>query len=327
MSVPQSALQALEATIAVLAPNAAEIAREINQIAPRVQVLTGMDDAGMARAQALVTWGVEPGLLARMKALRLVQANGAGVDGILACLDGAAACAGPQGLAVCRTVDPSLADGMRAYVAWAVLDHLREMDHYRRAQGDRRWAQRATPLAGAHRVGVAGAGELGRACLATLAAMGFQTRAWSRTPKAGLAPSTSHYVGPAALAEFLAGCDSLVCLLPLTTQTRGFLGRPVFDALPVGAHVVNVGRGAHLVEEDLLEALRSGQVARATLDVALTEPLPATHPFWRSPGVVVTPHIAARAGASAVAAQVLDNLMALREGRPPQHRVDLRRGY
>lgn len=333
-SFPQFPFQALEARIGVQAPNAAEIAGEIRRLAPRIEVFDGADASGVAnetQLEALVTWVVDRSQIARMRGLRLVQANGAGVDGILPALDGlASSLATPsdrQPPVVCRTVDPSLTDGMRAYVAWAVLDHLREMDHYRSAQRSGRWAPRATPSTGAHRVGVAGAGELGQACLRALADLGLATRAWSRTPKTALDPRTRHFAGPGALPEFLSGCDTLVCLLPLTAETRGFLGRPVFDALPGGAHVVNVGRGAHLVEADLLAALRSGRLARATLDVTQVEPLPFSHPLWTCPGVVLTPHIAARASAASVAAQTLGNLLALREGRPPRNRVDINLGY
>ncbi|MCU7370086.1 NAD(P)-dependent oxidoreductase [Paucibacter sp. O1-1] len=133
-------------------------------------------------------------------------------------------------------------------------------------------------------------------------------RGWSRSPKDGLPPGVRAFHGNTERAAFLAGCDSLVCLLPLTEGTRGILDAELFAQLPRGARLVNAGRGAHLVQDDLLTALESGQIASAVLDAFAEEPLPAAHPFWHHPCITVTPHIAARTAPEAIAKLTYENL-------------------
>jgi len=311
----------LQGTVGIGAQNSAEISREINRLAPHVKVIENLNAGDVDQVEVLIAWSVEGSLLAAMPALRLIQANGAGVDGILKQL------IGRENIPVCRTIDHSLADGMASYVAWAVLDHLRDMAHYRVSQLHQQWAPRKISLPATHRVGVAGAGEMGQACLEVLSQIGFPTSAWSRTMRTNLRLGVKKFAGDDSLDDFLRECDTLVCLLPLTQQTRGFLSKRVFDALPAGSHVINVGRGEHLIEADLVDALSSGQLARATLDVAPNEPLANGHPLWSCPGVVLTPHVAARASAESVAIQTLINLKALREGRELSNKINVAAGY
>lgn len=137
---------------------------------------------------------------------------------------------------------------------------------------------------------------------------------------------TSHH-GADGLDAFLAGCQTLVCLLPLTPDTEGFLNSALFDRLPAGAHLINVGRGGHLVETDLLPALDDGRLSAATLDALAVEPLPAGHPFWGDPRILITPHIATRTDLAEVARQTIGNLDAIRAGHLPGTVVDRQRGY
>lgn len=290
-------------------------------MAPEVDVRTPKCMGELTQIEALICWKPEAGLLGSLSSLRLIQATGAGVDAILA--DTSRDPAVPIG----RTIDVEIAHGMAGYVGWAVLDHFRGMSRYRVDQAARQWNQVETPSPATHTVGFAGVGALGIACLRELAAQGFATRCWSRQTRGGLPSETEQFTGAAELDGFLRGCNTLVCLLPLTGETRGFLGKRVFDALPVGAHVINVARGEHLVEADLLAALDSGRIARATLDVFTQEPLPAAHAFWGRGDISITPHIAARAGARSVAEQTLMNLAAIRQGGTPRHAVDSRAGY
>ena len=152
-------------------------------------------------------------------------------------------------------------------------------------------------------------------------------RGWSRSPKRDLPAGLQAFHGEAGQAEFLAGCDTLVCLLPLTEDTRGILSQKLFNQLPRGAHLINVGRGAHLVEADLLAALASGQLAAATLDALTQEPLPPDHPFWADPRILITPHIATRTDPAVIARQTADNLALIDAGRAAEVAVDLQRGY
>jgi glyoxylate/hydroxypyruvate reductase A len=260
-------------------------------------------------------------VLAQLPRLRLVQSVGAGVDHIMA--DPHL----PPQLPVCRIVDPQMAAGMRAYVAWAVIQQQRGLDRCMDNAAAHRWQDLPVVAPGSHRVGIAGLGTLGLACAEALRAIGYQVCGWSRNPRPDTASGVATYHGPGQLGSFLAGCDTLVCLLPLTPETRGFLCADVFARLPHGAHLINVGRGEHLVEADLLAALATGQLASATLDAFAQEPLPAAHPFWAHPGIVVTPHIATRTDIAVIAQQTLDNLAMIKRGLHPPNLIDRRRAY
>jgi glyoxylate/hydroxypyruvate reductase A len=253
---------------------------------------------------AVVCWSPPPGLLARMPRLRLVQSVGAGTDHITR--DPAL----PE-VPVCRIVDSDMAAGMNAYVAWAVVHGQRHMGSYLENQRRSAWEEAPIVPPGRHRVGIAGLGVLGKAAARALAAIGYAIRGWSRSPKDDLPVGIEAFHGAAARAEFLAGCDTLVCLLPLTEDTRGLLNADLFAQLPQGARLVNVGRGAHLIQDDLLAALDSGQLASAVLDAFVEEPLSPGHPFWQHPSITVTPHIATRTGPQAIAQQTYDNLARL----------------
>jgi glyoxylate/hydroxypyruvate reductase A len=288
---------------------------------PDIDLRLGAALGNLAEIDAAVCWYPPHGLLARLPRLQLVQSVGAGVDHIMADPDL------PPQLPVCRIVDPQMAAGMCAYVAWAVIQQQRGLGRSMENAAAHRWQDLPVAAPGSHCIGIAGLGTLGLACANALRAIGYQVRGWSRNPRPEAAAGVDTYHGPGQLADFLAGCDTLVCLLPLTPQTRGFLGAKVFARLPRGAHLVNVGRGEHLVEADLLDALASGQLASATLDAFEQEPLPAAHPFWAHPGIVVTPHIATRTDIAVIARQTLDNLAMLRRGQLPPNLIDRTRAY
>jgi glyoxylate/hydroxypyruvate reductase len=271
----------------------------LHRIDTEVQELEAIDVI-----DAVVCWSPPPGLLARMPRLRLVQSVGAGTDHITR--DPAL-----PDVPVCRIVDADMAAGMNAYVAWAVVHGQRHMGSYLENQRRSVWEEAPIVPPGRHRVGIAGLGVLGQSAACALVAIGYAVRGWSRTPKHDLPTGIEAFHGDAARGAFLAGCDTLVCLLPLTDDTRGILNADLFAQLPPGAHLVNTGRGAHLVQHDLLAALDSGQLASAVLDAFVEEPLPPGHPFWQHPGITVTPHIATRTGPQAIAQQTHDNLIRL----------------
>lgn len=264
-----------------------------------VQSPGALDDIDVA-----VCWSPPAGLLARMPKLRLIQSVGAGTDHITR---------DPTlpGVPICRIVDAEMAAGMNAYVAWAVVHGQRHMAGYLESQRHAAWQEARVVPPGRHRVGIAGLGVLGQSAARALAAIGYAVRGWSRSPKSGLPDGVQAFHGDAGRAAFLAGCDTLVCLLPLNEDTRGILDAGLFAQLPRGAHLVNAGRGAHLVQADLLAALDGGQIASAVLDAFVEEPLPAAHPFWRHPRITVTPHIATRTGPETIARLTQDNLARL----------------
>lgn len=269
---------------------------------------------------AAVCWNPPPGLLARMPNLKLIQSIAAGVDHILE---------DPElpPVPLCRVVDPGMAAGMSAYVLWAVIHQQRHFDRYLVHASRRRWQTEPIVAPARHRVGIAGFGWLGGACARALAVVGFSVRVWHRGTRRPVPPGIAIYHGVEQLDEFVSGCDTLVCLLPLTAQTAGFLSARLFEKLPHGAHLINVGRGAHLVEDDLLAAIASGQVGCATLDTFSREPLPPEHPFWNESRITVTPHIAGRTDREVIVQQTLANLAQARRGLRPAASVDPFRGY
>ena len=271
-----------------------------------------------AEIEAALVWRAPPGLLRALPNLRLILALGAGVDDLLA--DATL----PE-LPLCRLVDPSLAGNMAEFVLTLVLKYHRRLDVFAREQRRARWSFSLGPPPSATAVGIMGLGELGRAAAGVLAAHGFAVRGWSRTRKdvAGV----RCFAGPGELGEFLGGTDILVCLLPLTADTEGILDAANLAGLPEGARLINLARGRHLVEQDLIDALDRGRLAHASLDVFAAEPLPPDHPFWRHPLIDVTPHVASFALPESAAAGVLDNLHRLRAGLPLRNLVDRARGY
>ncbi len=275
-------------------------------------------DPRCGQAQVAVGWDAPEGLYERMPKLRLIHSVAAGVDNLIAGQD-------LRGAAVCRVVDPLLAEGMLQYVLWAVLHFHRRLDAALANQPRRRWHRPEQIPARDCRVGLMGLGEMAARIAAVLPALGYTVNGWSRTPRQLHGVTT--WSGPQGLPPFLAATDVLVCLLPLTGHTRGILCAQTFAALPRGAALVHCGRGEHLVEADLAQALASGQLRGAVIDVFQHEPLLEDHPFWTMPGVIVTPHMATMAGFDAVVEQVACNVARLRGDQPLLNRIDPQRGY
>ena len=286
--------------------------------APEIDFRIWPDIGDPSEVRFLAAW-VPPGDLAtRFPRLEVLFSSGAGVDQFdLSVL--------PPALPVVRMVEPGIVRGMVEYVTHAVLDLHRDMPQYRRQQQDGAWQPLPVRPAGERRIGVLGLGSLGQAVLAQLAGFGFDLAGWSRSHHQ--VDGVSCHAGGAELSAFLARSDILVCLLPLTDETRGFLNGQLFAQLPRGASLVHVGRGPHLVAADLLEALSTGQIAEAVLDVTDPEPLPAQHAFWRHPNIRLTPHIASMTQPKSAAEVVVDNLRRFRAGEPMTGLVDRLRGY
>jgi glyoxylate/hydroxypyruvate reductase A len=226
---------------------------------------------------------------------------------------------------VVRLVDPSMTQTMGEYVQLQVLRlHRRDFD-YRAQQAAREWRELPQPAAGERRIGILGLGVLGSEAALRLKVQGFDVAGWSRRERKQ--KGIPCFSGKDGLAELAARSDILVCLLPLTAETENILDTSLFAALPKGAAIVNCGRGAHLVEADLVAALDSGQLAAAVLDVFRTEPLPPEHPFWSDPRILVTPHAAAATSARTAAPIVAAALRRFATGKRPANLVDRARGY
>ena len=265
-----------------------------------------------------LVWRPETGMLARLPRLRVVFSLGAGVDHVFA--DEAL-----PPVPVVRLADPALTRQMVEYVTLSVLHRHRRMGAYRAFQARALWRQLPPRDAGDRRVGIMGMGQIGRACAAALGGLGFAVAGWRRG--AAPVPGVECFHGPDGLGPFLAHSDILVCLLPLTRETRGILDAALFARLPRGAYVVNAARGGHQNEADLLAAIDSGRLSGAWLDVCESEPLPSSSPLWKHPRVTVTPHIAGQVMPETAAAGVVEELRRVRAGETPRRLVDPRRGY
>lgn len=275
-------------------------------------------EPGWQDADLLVGWNCPPDVYPTMHKLRLVHGIAAGADNLIA---GNALPDAP----VCRVIDEAQARGMVEYVLWSVLHFHRGFDQALRQQRERRWQRPRLRAAATCRVGIMGLGELGGRTASALAAQGYTVSGWSRSTRSF--PGIATYAGDAERARFLSELDVLVCLLPLTSATRGILDRHTFDALPKGAALVHCGRGEHLVPADLVQALESGHLRGAIVDVFPEEPLPADDPLWTTPGMLVTPHMATLASPGVIVEQILENARRLEAGLPLLRQVDVRRGY
>jgi glyoxylate/hydroxypyruvate reductase A len=265
-----------------------------------------------------LVWKPPAGFFAAHPALRLVTILGAGADALVGRAD-------LPDVPVTRLSDPEMARMMTHYVLFAVLRYARDIPHFEAAQRAGRWDYVHPRETREIRVGVLGLGELGGAAALELARQGFAVSGWSRTPKA--LPGIDCRSGADALLPFLAQSEILVVMLPLTPETHRLIGAAELAALPRGAKLVNVSRGAMIDEAALIAALRSGHLAGATLDVFETEPLAKGHPLWGMENVLVTPHLASVAIPASAARQIAGNIVRVRQGLEPEHRVDLKRGY
>ena len=259
------------------------------------------------------------GALGAFPKLRLIQSLWMGVDGLLA--DPTL----PRDVPLARLVDPGMVAAMGETVLARVLDWHRHLYRYRAQQAARVWQPLPQRLAAERSVGLLGLGELGRHVAQRLLQLDFRLCGWSRRPKR--IDGVECFAGADGLDALLAKSGALVCLLPLTPETRGILDARTLALLPRGSCVINVARGAHLVEADLVAALDAGQLAHAYLDVFETEPLPATHPFWSHPGISLTPHIAALTDPRTALPAVIRNLERLARGEPFEAPVDPDAGY
>jgi glyoxylate/hydroxypyruvate reductase A len=286
--------------------------------APDLPFLIWPDIGDATAVRYLVAWQPPDNFLELLPNLQVVFSVGAGVDQFdLRLL--------PSHIPLVRMIEPSLAEGMVEYVVLSILATHRNLINYIGDQRRKQWKPIRLVPASRRRIGVMGLGVLGRSALDRLKTFGFPLMGWSRSQQ--VIEGVVCFSGSEQFRDFLSACDILVCLLPLTSETRGILNRHTFGAMPRGAALINVGRGAHLVESDLLDALECGQISSAILDVLSTEPLPENHAFWEHPGILITPHMAGMTQPETAAHVLLDNIRCHQTGEPIEGMVDANQGY
>lgn len=292
--------------------------RHFNATAPEIEFRIWPEVGDPEEVRYLAVWDPIDNPTGHFPNLEVIFSTGAGVDQFdLSEI--------PAEVQIVRLIDPAIIEGMREYVSFAVLALQRDILDYRNAQADRTWRPLQGMAAADVCVGVMGIGSLGKAVLNVLRPYGFSLRAWGRSLHN--LDGVECFAGRAELRDFVTGCNILVCLLPLTGETRGILNRELFAAMPRGSKLVNVGRGGHLQEDDLLSALAEGQLAGAILDVLEDEPPAADHPFWDHPRIMLTPHIASMTGFDSAATVLLENIRRHQRGERMVGLVDRSLGY
>ncbi|MGK8678254.1 glyoxylate/hydroxypyruvate reductase GhrA [Serratia marcescens] len=303
--------------------NAQEWLAGIKQRLPQAEIREWQRGDERPADYALV-WRPPHEMLANRRDLKAVFALGAGVDAIL---DQERKHPGtlPAGVPLLRLEDTGMAQQMQEYALSYVLRYFRRFDEYQALQQRQEWQPLDPHSLDDFTIGILGAGVLGQSVARKLTEFGFSVRCWSRSAKQ--IDGVQSFAGEAQCAAFLDGVKLVINLLPNTPETVGILNRELFAQLSTGAYLINIARGAHLVEADLLAALEQGQLAAATLDVFAREPLPQDHPFWRHPRVTITPHIAAITLPQQAMDQIAANIRALEAGHAPAGVVDRERGY
>jgi len=299
----------------------AEWALALRAALPGHCLLLSRDEAPAASIAAAIVANPPPGALQGLPALRLIQSLWAGVDRLLA--DSTL----PPGVPVARMVDPAMNAAMAETALWATLALHRGFFTYQCQQRAGLWLPHAQRRADELPVLLLGGGQMGGTAAARLAALGYPVTVWRRQSGASGTPGVQVVAGDTALREALARTRVLINLLPLTPDTRGLIDARLLAALPRGAGLVNLARGAHVIDTDLLAALDSGHLGHAVLDVFHTEPLPAGHRYWLHPQVTVLPHAAAATDARSAAAVVARNIAALAAGAPLANLVARDAGY
>jgi glyoxylate/hydroxypyruvate reductase A len=266
-----------------------------------------------------IVWQLPPGQLRAFPHLKGISSMGAGVDGLMA--DPTL----PDGVPVARLVDPIMSARMAEYACATVLYYHLKHDVYAAQQRQAHWQRHAARDAPDRRVGVLGLGAMGLAAARALRGLGFDVAGWSRSPREVAGLTCLH--GSNGFDAILGRSEILLALLPRTSQTIDLLDAQAFAAMPSGSYLINCARGDIVVDDDLLAALASGQLAGATLDVMREEPLPKDHTFWHHPEVRVTPHVSSLSEPVSGTRILAEQVQRARRGEPLQHLVDVAKGY
>ncbi|MCP5381903.1 MAG: glyoxylate/hydroxypyruvate reductase A [Kordiimonadaceae bacterium] len=282
---------------------------------PEVRIYPDVGNPG--DIDCVIVWKHPAGVLNDYPNLKMIASYGAGVENILS--DPSL----PVGVPITRFVDDTLSDQMAEFALGAILNHRLHLTRYREFQAASKW--HCLDFIKGRKITILGLGELGSTTAKLLNKNGYSVSGWSRSEKN--IDGVKSYFGEDQLKKSVADADYVVCLLPLTPSTKHILNNDLFGAMKKGSYLINVGRGDHLAENDLLDALQHEKLSGALLDVFSTEPLPQDHPFWKHPKIHITPHISSPTDKAQVARQILENYARLINGKPLLNQVDPKRAY
>lgn len=291
----------------------------LNRIAPDIDVRVWPDDRDRDLASMALTWAHPSGVFSHYPNLHLISSMGAGVDHI----DNDPAF--PRHIPVTRIIDPELLNDMHDYLVTKVAEFRHHSHYYSLNQQAQQWTPLNSLTRADIRIGVMGLGKLGGKVAENFAQIGYSVLGWARSQKE--LKGVHCFSGNKNIKEFLRQSNVVINLLPLTVQTRSILNRENLSCMPVNGYLINVGRGLHLVEQDLIELIDEGHLGGACLDVFQQEPLPPAHPFWLHPKITVTPHVSSLTNPESVASQIVLNYRRIQTGEAFENQVDLQRGY
>lgn len=298
--------------------------RALKEADPGLEVVTPDQVRDQSTVTFALAWNHPMGVFRGFPNLKCISSMGAGVDHLLK--DPAI----PERIRIVRIIDPLLSQDLFEFALAVIMQRNRTLEQFRNHQLQKTWKKQRYARIGDTRIGIMGTGVIGNHVASGLSRLGFRVCGWGRTPtQEGLTGHMPYFrfSGKKQFPAFLNATDILICLLPLTPETRGVLNRETLSMLPNGAFLINLGRGEHLVDEHLVELLDAGHLSGACLDVFSPEPLPETHPFWSHPKIRITPHIASLTDPQSVAPQIVGNYRRAMDGRPLLNEVDRKRGY
>lgn len=290
----------------------------LESLAPHIEVNVWPDVTDPDSVEGAIVWNHPHGALNDYKNLKFISSMGAGVDHVFTDKHL------PENVPVTRIIDERLTITMSNYIISAIMYFHRRLPKYLADKKEHRWDQAADPERELH-IGIMGMGVMGKDIAKKLALLNFDVHGYSNSLKN--IDGVKSYAGENQLAEFLKNINTLVCLLPLTTATENILNIGLFGKMKKGSFLINVARGKHLKEEDLLLAIKKEYISGAFIDVFREEPLPKDHPFWSHPDIMMTPHIASITNPSAAIPQVLENYERSKRGGELINQVNPERGY
>lgn len=308
--------------IVIIAPNtrfAEAWQKGLQKNAPDLTIERYPQDTDREATEFVMSFNPPDDVFENYPNLKVVASMGAGVRSILDCPSL------PKNVSVTKVVQQEHQRDMAEFVLSLSLAHMRRLNTYFQYQTEGKWRPRSYQRTANTTVGIMGFGAIGQVMADLFLKTGFKVTGWSRTPKQ--VKGVQGFYGENQKKDFLKTAQILICVLPLTADTKGILNREVFQNLPQSAFVINVGRGAELNETDLIWAIDEGHLSGAALDVFQTEPLPESHPFWKHEKIMITPHIAGNTHPDLAAKDVLLNYKALKTGKPFKHVIDRNKGY